>query len=270
MYTPLRLEMYGLNTSHDRGFVVDRPAPRTVWLVLCFHTPVSIRTARGQEIGAIGDCIVQDPGFPEWHTTAPNDLEGFRNDWLHIADEGMADRIGRYGLPLNQLIPTGLGSYLTDCMQAIEREEHRREAFWEESIAAEIEKVLARIGRAHKAHGVRLNWSAAKLAHFDRLSELRFEMMARCGEPWNIEDLANLARLSPNRFAVLYSRFFGGSPIDDLINFRLRRACRHLLHSGATMEAIARECGFVDAAYFSRTFKRRMGCPPSMYRSMQL
>ncbi|MBL8381467.1 MAG: helix-turn-helix domain-containing protein [Burkholderiales bacterium] len=59
-----------------------------------------------------------------------------------------------------------------------------------------------------------------------------------------------------------------GQPALALLHERLLlEARRALAYSGATVEAVARDLGFEDPAYFSRFFGRHAGRPPSRYRA---
>jgi AraC-like DNA-binding protein len=78
--------------------------------------------------------------------------------------------------------------------------------------------------------------------------------------------MAKLANMSPGHFANRYSDFFSVSPIDDLIDCRIRAAQRLLQQGQYNMAAIAERTGFSDVYYFNRTFKKRVGCPPGAYR----
>lgn len=266
MSEDLSLLLYGASTPHDPAFVADRPGPRQDWIVLCFHTPALIRTIAGLEVAQAGDCVVHDAGYSEWHTTVTGATAGFRNDWLHIGVSGMNERTQRFGIPLNCLIPTGLAGFLSDHLRVIGDEDHRREQFWQERISAEIELLLLRIGRAHANHQTRATLSPTEQAWLESLTIIRSTMLERFNDPWSVERLAQMASISPNRFAVLYVQFFKISPIEELIRHRLQRSCTMLVSSAATLETIADACGFTDAAYFSRVFKQRMGCNPGAYR----
>jgi AraC-like DNA-binding protein len=266
----LRLLLYGSDTPHDPKFVVDRPGPRNDWVILCFRTPFLIRTPNGLETGHAGDCLIHDPNYPEWHTTLPNQKEGFRNDWIHVADSGVQERIRCFQIPLNQRIPTGFGSFLAEHLRVIADEDRRREAFWQHRIGLELEQVLLRLGRAQETYSVGEVSSAAERAHLAQFRLIRSTMLDRYDELWNIKVLAETAHLSSNRFSVLYTNFFKVSPIEELIQHRLRHSCTMLIYSDATLETIAESCGFTDAAYFSRIFKRRMGCSPGAYRKLSV
>lgn len=270
MSNPLSLLLYGLDTPHDPRFVVDRPGPRNDWVILCFRSACLIRTEGGLKTGQAGDCIVHDPGFSEWHTTVPGESEGFRNDWLHLADTGMQRLIQQYRVPLNQLIPTGFGAFLSEHLRVIANEDRRREAFWQKRIGLELEKVLLRIGRAQENHSAGEVLSLTERSHLTHFRVIRSTMLDRFNEPWTIPALAAMAQVSPNRFSVLYSSFFKLSPIEELIQHRLKHSCTMLVYSDQTLGTIAELCSFTDAAYFSRVFKQRMGCTPGAYRKLSI
>jgi AraC-like DNA-binding protein len=266
----LELLLYGLDTAHDPTFVVDRPGPRNDWVILCFRTPFLMRTERGLETGGSGDCIIHDPSYREWHTTLPSEKEGFRNDWLHVAKTGMKELIQRFNIPLNRRIPTGFGSFLSEHLSVIAYEDRHRETFWQERIGMELEKALLRLGRAQETYRAEKMLSATEHAHLAHFKTIRSTFLDRFDEAWSVKMLADMAHMSPNRFAVLYSTFFKTSPIEDLIQHRLKQSCTMLVYSEATLETIAENCGFTDAAYFSRVFKQRMGCSPGAYRKLSV
>ena len=268
--SPLSLLLYGSDTPHDPRFVVDRPGPRNDWVILCFRTPFLIRTDNGLETGQPGDCIIHDPNYSEWHTTLPGEQAGFRNDWLHLAESGMEERIRRFKIPLNQRIPSGFAAFLSEHLHLIADEDRRREAFWQQRIGIEIEKILLRIGRAQENHSAGEILSLSERSHLSHLRAIRSTMLDRFRAPWNITTLAAMAHLSPNRFSVLYSYFFKVSPIEELIQHRLKHSCMMLVYSDNTLQTIAEVCGFTDAAYFSRVFKHRMGCNPGAYRKLSV
>ena len=268
MKQPLSLLLYGIDTPHDPGYVVDRPGPRQEWIILCFRTPFLIRTDDGLETGQPGDCVVHDAAYSEWHTALPGATEGFRNDWLHLRVEGMRAASKRFGIQLNRRIPTGFGSFLSDHLRVIADEDRHRNAFWQQRIALELETVLLRIGRAQDRHNAGAILSGSERAHLEQFTLIRSRMLDRCSEPWNLNALAASVKMSPNRFSVLYSLFFKISPIEELIQYRFRKSCTMLIYSEGNLEDIAEACGFTDAPYFSRVFKRRMGCTPGTYRKM--
>lgn len=110
-------------------------------------------------------------------------------------------------------------------------------------------------------------YSPAEAQYYPRFTEIREVVTNRASERWTVERMARTANLGTNRFSLLYRRFFGTSPIDDLLSARIELAKYHLVSSDATLETIADACGFSNVYYFSRLFKKRVGCPPGEYRT---
>lgn len=81
-----------------------------------------------------------------------------------------------------------------------------------------------------------------------------------------IADVAIEVGLSQSHFMKYFKNTMGTSFIEYLNDYRLTMASRLLLSSDATILSIAEEVGFDNLSYFNRSFKRRFGQTPSMYR----
>ncbi len=87
-------------------------------------------------------------------------------------------------------------------------------------------------------------------------------------EALTIDDLARVAGMAPATFMRRFRHAVGGSPLDYTIRRRIARVCERLRQGDdQKLAVIAAACGFSDANYFSRTFKRIMGCTPRAYRA---
>ena len=82
-------------------------------------------------------------------------------------------------------------------------------------------------------------------------------------EDLNISDLAELSRLNPNYFGILFKKSTGMSFRQFLTAIRLNHAENMLKIGENSIAEIAERCGFSDAYYFSRVYKRNRGIPPS-------
>jgi AraC-like DNA-binding protein len=260
---------YGLDTPHDPSFVVDRPSPRKAWVISCFGTSVQVRTRHGLEIGSPGDCFIVDPYFYEWYTTMPGSDTGYRNDWMHIESTSIEYIVRDLHIPLNVLIPTGDPHLISDILEEIDEEFEYRPAHWKEAVSLAIQKALLRISRVNAMNAVNDSLSFSDFQHKIKFQKIREAMMHRSSEKWTVTELAKAANLSASRFQVLYQKFFNIGPIEDLIWCRLSNVCERLITTDATLDTIASECGFTDAAYLSRAFSKRLGCAPGAYRHMK-
>lgn len=85
-------------------------------------------------------------------------------------------------------------------------------------------------------------------------------------EEISVPQLAAKMFLSPSRFAEIWKRETGAPPGEYFRRLKLNQAQTLLRTSDLSAGQIARECGFHDAAQFSRTFKKAFGVSPSAYR----
>ena len=81
-----------------------------------------------------------------------------------------------------------------------------------------------------------------------------------------LQDLANIACLSPYHFAHMFKQSTDLSPHQYVLKRRLEQAHTLILHSPHSLIQIAQQCGFNNASHFSRRFKQHFGILPSQLR----
>lgn len=81
-----------------------------------------------------------------------------------------------------------------------------------------------------------------------------------------LNELAELAGLSPAHFATRYREQTGTSPIQHFLHLKVERTCQLLDTTSQSFAEISRQMGYDDAYYFSRLFKKVMGQSPNEYR----
>lgn len=99
-----------------------------------------------------------------------------------------------------------------------------------------------------------------------RLSSLIGEMESNPAFNWTIDGLAAKEHLSRNHFMRLFQLATGHSAIAHLMHLRMRNAKRLLLESTDSVTEISYKTGFSDSNYFTRQFRRIVGCTPSNWR----
>ena len=84
--------------------------------------------------------------------------------------------------------------------------------------------------------------------------------------PIGVEDMARVARMSRYHFSRKFERARGIPPGRYLASVRLGEATRLLSHGGYSVKEIAAQCGYRDANYFCKVFRRSFGTSPGKHR----
>lgn len=85
-------------------------------------------------------------------------------------------------------------------------------------------------------------------------------------ESIGVDDLARVAGISRYHFSRRFKRQQGVAPAEYLGQLRLRQAVRLLRAERLPVKEIAARCGYRDANYFCRVFRRALGTSPGDFR----
>ena len=247
----------GVDTLNPPGSRIDWLPP--CFVVMLFHTPFQVRTSKGWERGKAGQMLIDAPGKREKHRGIKG--EGFRNDWLHLNGQAVQKTMEQSGLPLNEIFTISNPPAISHIIAEIISEHRQEKPNHQELLGCKVMELILMTSRymqlaRHQAT------SPVEYAHYERLCTIRQQLNDTFADRWTVAAMAKLAHLSPNRFAVLYRKFFNVSPMDDLISMRLRESERLLAVGRMTVSEISEQCGFNNLNYFSRLFKARTGRTP--------
>ena len=85
-----------------------------------------------------------------------------------------------------------------------------------------------------------------------------------------VDELAKMSGYSKSRFSHLFSEAMGTTPMRYQHDIRLSNSCEMLCQTDLSITEISYMCGFEDALYFSRKFRKKYGISPSEYRNSML
>ncbi|MCZ7649158.1 MAG: AraC family transcriptional regulator [Planctomycetota bacterium] len=88
-------------------------------------------------------------------------------------------------------------------------------------------------------------------------------------EDIDAQALAEASCVSYSHLSALFRERFGCGPLKYQQDLRLARARRQLLDPYLSIDEIARDCGYEDANYFVRLFRKAHGMPPGRWRKLQ-
>jgi AraC-like DNA-binding protein len=96
----------------------------------------------------------------------------------------------------------------------------------------------------------------------DFVSDVETFCRSNLSRPIGVADMAKVARMSRYHFTRKFERARGISPGRFLASLRLDEATRLLSHGGHSVKEVAVQCGFRDASYFCKVFRRNFGVSP--------
>ncbi len=85
-------------------------------------------------------------------------------------------------------------------------------------------------------------------------------------QPLTLDQLSNQAMMSKNSFMQLFKKHTGKSPIQYLLDFRIKIAQGFLLETTKSIGEISNSVGFENPLYFSTLFKKKIGLSPKLCR----
>lgn len=100
----------------------------------------------------------------------------------------------------------------------------------------------------------------------DRIQQALDYARAHLTRPLSVEELAEVAALSPRQFSRVFTAETGVSPAKAVEGLRLEAARLMIEQSRHPMEVVARETGFRDRRHLREVYLRKFGVPPQAVR----
>lgn len=85
-------------------------------------------------------------------------------------------------------------------------------------------------------------------------------------EKITLQDIASAANIGTRECNRCFQRNLETSPINYLLNYRVRIASQMLLQTTNSISTISEDCGFSSNSYFGKVFQELMHCTPKEYR----
>lgn len=102
-----------------------------------------------------------------------------------------------------------------------------------------------------------------------RFSALRDHLEEHYAERILVADMAGLVNMSVTNFTRTFKAVFGKTPLEYLLQVRIRHAAQLMLSGDRKIIDIANDCGFPSISHFITCFRRITGVAPHIYRKQQ-
>ena len=85
----------------------------------------------------------------------------------------------------------------------------------------------------------------------------------------SIEEISTRCHMSSSSFWRMFKKESGLSPMEYLMDIRMKKAVEQLQRTRLPIRRIAQNCGFADASRFCSLFKKKYGCTPDGFRNRE-
>ncbi|MGL1903689.1 MAG: AraC family transcriptional regulator [Fibrobacterales bacterium] len=154
----------------------------------------------------------------------------------------------------NELVLNGLKRFIVEHEENLPGKEPLLQ-----SIALEITHLFIR-------HCHTITSSDEKISGKIEINRLINHLNEHFADKISVNEMARFINLSPSHFSRTFKDETGETPADFLINLRVQKAKKYLLHHDCTITDVAYNCGFSSSAYFTTCFTERAGATPSQFR----
>jgi AraC-like DNA-binding protein len=100
----------------------------------------------------------------------------------------------------------------------------------------------------------------------ERIKQMLIFLQENYMNPVTLDDLAQQASISESEVIRCFSSVLKTTPIQFLKDYRMTKGAELLKSTNDSVTSIAGRCGFADTSYFIRSFNKKYGCTPGMYR----
>lgn len=251
----------GIDAIHGRGFQMSFPEGLDRYNFAYYSCPIVLSDESGRREWPAGVSVVYAPENPRYLRAESTDLV---NTWFSFRGPSVATCLAAYEIPTNKVLDLGELPFLKPFLEEVRRERMQQALHWQDAVSDLIRAILREYGTLKSELEHEMTPAQRRLER--TLRDIRMRVHSDLSHRWTVPEMAALADLHPTWFAMVYTRQFGSSPINDLLTARIKHAEALLTQLPMTVAQIAADCGFANIEHFTRMFHQRMGCSPSHLR----
>ena len=262
----IKIGAIGYNYCHKDNFCADNPNGPGAWLFLLIKSD-ALLTLRGREYAVKpGTVCFISPNTPCSYRAKDGE---YTDDWFYF--EGMdgeeTERFKSMKITVDEPIYIGSFAAVSGLIYTLTVEFYSANIYHDENVELYTRILLNMISRSiiegtFSERGI----STAQKEHLHYIRTWIYH------EPKDVPTVAILARsfgMSLSSLEHLYTKIFGISIKQDIINSRMSCAKRLLLSTNLSVAEVGEKCGYQSSYGFMRQFKQYVGMTPTEYRKTQ-
>ena len=207
----------------------------------------------GAEV-AEGTLVIFGAKYPYRYSSASGDVAYL---WVHFTGSYAESLLSELGFSKTPFVKKLSSDNLMDLrFRSLFERFERRGAYERQEQASALERILLEAARSavYEKRGESALGASLRYIHDHYNTEIR------------IPELARMENLSNSRYVARFTSDIGKSPMQYIVELRLRYACDLLENTDMSVKEIASLSGYDDPHFFSKLFKKHIGLSPSEYR----
>lgn len=253
------IHFVSLDTAQEPNFIQERKHGIIDFLFLRFHSKTTLML--GDKTYTITKpCMFLIDSYTPYKYFSNS--SNYTDDYLHFAVDNRQQFLNELTFPLNTPIYYSNESAISDLLRLIEAEHTEKNRLAAKSIDLLIRCLFVKVSEVWM-QSQQLNTS---VPHYYDLLQVRNVILEKPEHPWKVEELAEIAHLSPSYFQVVYKKAFGITCMTEVINAKLEQAKLLLTSTELPVSAVATEVGYNEVYHFIRQFKKSTGMTPGAFR----
>lgn len=260
----MKCSSVGYHHIHNSSFKNYRPTGSEDWLLLLIKSP-AVFYIDGEEIHAKANSyIIYSLDTPQ-HYTADN--ADYIDDWLHFyPDDEELRLIDELSIPLNRPVSLGNIDVFTAIIRNMCFEFYSAHCNKNEVVTLYFRMLLYKFHEQEKFRYSDTILTETK--YMPNLLWIRESIFRWPEQEWCVDTLAKELEISNSRFQHIYTKAFGSTMLQDVIDSRISRGCELLIRTSDSIAEIAEACGYTSIPYFTSLFKNKTGLTPQAYRKL--
>jgi len=256
------MPLLGIRETTEPEDLPDQPEPAASYIFEYFDSAVDLVDSAGRQHYDGNVCILYSPGYKKSYQAS----EKLTHTWFHVQGEGLEACLERYAIPLNRAMCGAFETLsLIPFLEDVHRHNIQREPYWEDAVTIACRTFFRNLSRVISQTIEVGQPSLYQKETLSTLRRLRAHVHSNLEQKWTIDEMAPLAHMSSSYFRKLFAHYFSISPIEDLINARIRQAKLLLRNTALPINEIAERCGFSGTSQFHVSFRKRTGCSPGEF-----
>ena len=245
------------------GLSIYRPNGIDEYLFLHLWNPFKIRLNEKTIITKPHACLIYHNKTPQIYSSK----EASTQDWFRMSGD-VEEILAKYGLETNKIYYPKNYSFITSLTRKMELECAIENKYHTELCNSHLNNLFIQLSReiSSSSNSNEILNSQTK----EQLKKLRSILALEYDKKWNIADMATAINLSPSYLHATYKKYYGISPLQDLINIRIHQATILLTDDKKSISEISETLGYPSPSQFIRQFTKTIGISPLKYRNFTI